>query len=95
MLFSNLVFRLDELEALALEQEEDGIFEGDTEQGDIVPIDPRELSTDFGVWDDVTKQEFVDYRNGYYHSKFNKRLTKEFQYTSKSNLWIHLIIFVK
>lgn len=76
-------FRLDELEALALEQEEDGIFEGDTEQGEIVPIDPRELGTDFGVWDDVTKQEFVDYRNGYYHSKFHKRLTKEFQYTSK------------
>ena len=70
------------MEALALEQEEEGLFEGDTTQGDLVPIDAREIGTDFGIWDDVTKQEFVDYRNSYYHAKFNKRLTKEFQFTS-------------
>ncbi|CAG5086426.1 Oidioi.mRNA.OKI2018_I69.PAR.g11207.t1.cds [Oikopleura dioica] len=76
--------KLDELEALALEQEEEGLFEGDTTQGDLVPIDAREIGTDFGIWDDVTKQEFVDYRNSYYHAKFNKRLTKDFQFTMKN-----------
>lgn len=76
--------KMDELEALALEQEEEGLFDGDTTQGDIIGTDDREIGTDFGIWDNSQKQEFIDHRNAYYHSKFNKRLTKEFQYTMKN-----------
>jgi len=72
--------KVAELEKLVMEQENDGIFEGDIEQGDLINIDPAEIGTDMGIWDNETKKEFVDYRNQYYHGKFGKRLTDDFQF---------------
>ena len=73
--------KLEELENLAKQQEAEGVFEGDLDQGDLIPIPSDPIGTDMGLWDAETKQEFVDYRNQYYHGKFGKRLTKEFQKT--------------
>ena len=82
--------KLDELKELAQAQEQEGLFEGDVDQGELLEIDPAEIGTDMGLWDDETKREFVDFRNQYYHGKFGKRLTKELQFTGELAFNEHL-----
>ena len=75
---------MEELEGLVMEQEENGLFDGDIDQGDVIKSDilfeGEEVGTSMGVWDDVTKREFIEYRNEYYTAKFSRRLTPEFQF---------------
>ena len=46
-----------------------------------------------GIWDETTKQEFVDYRNAYYHGKFGKKLTKDFRFIMK-NEWVRAMQWI-
>lgn len=82
-----------EMEQIAKTQENEGVFDGDMEQGEIVSIDSREIGTDMGVWDDEAKKEFVDYRNQYYHGKFGKKLTDDFQFIVKTE-WVRAIQWI-
>ena len=56
--------KVAEIKQIAKEQEANGIFDGDSNQGPLVDIVQGEIGTDMGTWDENTKQEFVDYRIG-------------------------------
>ena len=69
-----------ELEDLLMEQDEEDVFGGDIEQGELLePDENDEIGTSMGDWDSSTKREFIEYRNAYYTAKFGRRLTPELQ----------------
>ena len=85
---------MKELEDIANAQMNNGLFDGDVEQGDLIPIDKDEvIGTSMGTWDDTTKMEFIEYRNEYYVAKFGRRLTSELQLELKTE-WLRAIQWI-
>ena len=83
-----------ELEDLLMEQEDEDIFGGDLEQGELLEPDmTEEVGTSMGDWDEVTKREFIEYRNAYYTAKFGKRLTPDLQH-EVMNEWVRAMQWI-
>ena len=82
-----------ELEDLLMEQDEEDIFGGDVEQGELLKPDSGEMGTSMGEWDDTTKKEFIEYRNAYYTAKFGRRLTPELQH-EVMNEWVRAMQWI-